>query len=473
MARNGSGTYSLPSGNPVVTGTTISSTTHNNTMSDIATALTQSIAKDGQTTPSANLPMGTYRHTGVGNAADLTDYASASQVLNGSLTILSSVSGTDTITANAAITPSSYADGQMFSFIAAGANTGAATLNVSSLGAKSITKNGTTALAAGDIPSGAVVLVRYDGTQFQLIGATALTASTVLPDGVTATTQSAGDNSTKIATTAYVDSAVPTLSSISPTVTTSAYAIDSTCLGKVVIAKGGNTGTIDAAIETAGSFFYLSTLGQGATANDVINNSGTSEVDKIAPEAFKLFWWDDSLGTPAWQSILIDAQPFDLSTATADVHLEIGQEGYKDISASTSEATNIATGEHQEYDWSWEPTGSLAANNQMNLQPNNTTYASAFRFIDIYYSSALAGSNTTYNDFQVFTGPAITFAKGKLGTTTTNKWFTLEGLARDATLWYGLFETSYWNNTTIAWSSLGTWTFAVASTGRLSFRRTR
>ena len=49
MARNGSGTYSLPGGNPVVTGTTISSTVHNTTMSDIATAITASLAKDGQT----------------------------------------------------------------------------------------------------------------------------------------------------------------------------------------------------------------------------------------------------------------------------------------------------------------------------------------------------------------------------------------------------------------------------------------
>ena len=39
MSRNGSGTYSLPSGNPVVTGTTISSTWANNTLTDIATAL--------------------------------------------------------------------------------------------------------------------------------------------------------------------------------------------------------------------------------------------------------------------------------------------------------------------------------------------------------------------------------------------------------------------------------------------------
>lgn len=66
MPRNGSGTFSLPAGNPVVSGTTISSTTHNNTLSDIATAITQSIAKDGQTVPTANLPMGGFKLTGLG-----------------------------------------------------------------------------------------------------------------------------------------------------------------------------------------------------------------------------------------------------------------------------------------------------------------------------------------------------------------------------------------------------------------------
>ena len=49
MSRNGSGTFNLTSGNPVVTGTTISSTWANNTLSDIANGLTQSIAADGQT----------------------------------------------------------------------------------------------------------------------------------------------------------------------------------------------------------------------------------------------------------------------------------------------------------------------------------------------------------------------------------------------------------------------------------------
>lgn len=176
MSRNGSGTYSLPAGNPVVTGTSISSTTMNSTLSDIATALTQSLSSDGQTTPTANLPMGSYKLTGLGNATALTDAANLGGVQSGACVYLTSVSGADTITGSATPAPSAYAAGQTFRFVSAGANTGAVTLNVSSLGAKSVTKYGTTALAAGDIPSGAVCEVVYDGTRFQLIGLNAVTA---------------------------------------------------------------------------------------------------------------------------------------------------------------------------------------------------------------------------------------------------------------------------------------------------------
>lgn len=65
MSRNGSGTYTLPAGNPVVTGTTISSSAFNNTMNDIATALTGSVAADGQTPMSGPLAMGSNKITGL------------------------------------------------------------------------------------------------------------------------------------------------------------------------------------------------------------------------------------------------------------------------------------------------------------------------------------------------------------------------------------------------------------------------
>lgn len=48
MSRNSTGTYTLPSGNPVVTGTLIESNWANNTLSDLATAMTDSLSRSGQ-----------------------------------------------------------------------------------------------------------------------------------------------------------------------------------------------------------------------------------------------------------------------------------------------------------------------------------------------------------------------------------------------------------------------------------------
>lgn len=179
MARNGAGTYTLPAGNPVTTGTTISSTWANNTLNDIASALTTSLAYDGQTAPVANLPMATYAHTNVGNATVRTMYAAAGQVQDGTFQFLTTVAGTNTITAVASLSMTTLAAGQTFRFVAAGTNTGGVTLNINSIGAKSITKNGTSALTANDIVINGVVEVIYDGTQFQLVN-----PANAVPSGV-------------------------------------------------------------------------------------------------------------------------------------------------------------------------------------------------------------------------------------------------------------------------------------------------
>lgn len=48
MSRNASGTYTLPAGNPVTTGTTITSTWANSTFSDLATEVTNSLDRQGR-----------------------------------------------------------------------------------------------------------------------------------------------------------------------------------------------------------------------------------------------------------------------------------------------------------------------------------------------------------------------------------------------------------------------------------------
>jgi hypothetical protein len=79
MPRNGSGTYTRPQSD-YVPGTTILATSVNSDLNDMASALTASLARDGQTTPTANIPLGGFRITGLGNATAATDAATLGQV---------------------------------------------------------------------------------------------------------------------------------------------------------------------------------------------------------------------------------------------------------------------------------------------------------------------------------------------------------------------------------------------------------
>lgn len=65
-------------------------------------------------------------------------------------------------------TPAAYTAGMLVSFQANTANTGPATLNVNSLGAKAIKKNTGMDLDTGDIAADQIVTVIYDGTNFQV-----------------------------------------------------------------------------------------------------------------------------------------------------------------------------------------------------------------------------------------------------------------------------------------------------------------
>lgn len=122
---------------------------------------------------------GILKGDGSGNTLQATagvDYVSGLQLQNSTLTFLTSVAGTNVITGNLTPAIASYVAGQMFSFLSAGANTGAVTLNINGVGAKAVTKLGSTALAAGDIPANTIIIVQYDGTEFQLVAPAALSS---------------------------------------------------------------------------------------------------------------------------------------------------------------------------------------------------------------------------------------------------------------------------------------------------------
>ena len=106
MSRNGSGTYSLPAGNPVVTGTTISSAWANTTLTDISSALTQSVAADGQTPVTGNIAMGNNKLTGLGVGTTSGDSVEFSQL--GALLVSPTITGDLTVTGNGTFQGTGY-----------------------------------------------------------------------------------------------------------------------------------------------------------------------------------------------------------------------------------------------------------------------------------------------------------------------------------------------------------------------------
>jgi len=102
MSRNGTGTYNLPAGNPVIPATTISTTWANTTLTDIASALTGSVASDGQTPMTANLNMANNRIISVTDPVNAQDAATKAYADSIGFTIAPSTAG-NVLTSNGTI----------------------------------------------------------------------------------------------------------------------------------------------------------------------------------------------------------------------------------------------------------------------------------------------------------------------------------------------------------------------------------
>lgn len=88
--------------------------------------------------------------------------------------LLTSVAGTNTVTATSSPAPAAYASGDSYVLIPANANTGATTLNLNSLGAKNLFSDGG-ACVGGELTANVPVIVVYDGTQFNIASRAAAT----------------------------------------------------------------------------------------------------------------------------------------------------------------------------------------------------------------------------------------------------------------------------------------------------------
>lgn len=255
----------------------------------------------------------------------------------------------DTGAANAyVITPApaitAYTIGQIFSFKAVSANTTASTLNVNALGVKTIKKAGSTDLIANDITAGYIVVVEYDGTNFQMINpcasainfsggaypaASGAAITGILGSNVTSTPVYMDFTQADIGASSTAENTVYTFTINGGVLGTAGGVLMNIIAGGISTATAGQTATIRlkyggttmASFALTGTLFLNNTLLQihlganGATnaqnlqvigvptavANANLNGFGTAAVDSTTNQTFLItIQFSDSQATNKW-----------------------------------------------------------------------------------------------------------------------------------------------------------------------------
>lgn len=161
----------------------ISSSRMDTEFDNYKTGLENCVTRDGQNQASANLPMGTFRHTAVGTASARDHYAQVGQIQDTGY-IWGNIAGGTANALTIAVIPAitAYATGQTFRLVTLLANTAAVTLAVNGLATKAIVKENGAALVSGDLAINTAIEVVYNGTNFRLMRPGVLLSGAALTD---------------------------------------------------------------------------------------------------------------------------------------------------------------------------------------------------------------------------------------------------------------------------------------------------
>jgi hypothetical protein len=293
MPFNGSGTFNriyswtVDAANNV----TISSSRTDAEMNGFAAGLSNCITRDGQSPPSADLPMGGKKITGLGNAtvstdalnmatgdtryllANITSLTLTALTLTGSLTVGVNATITGNLSVTAAINPSSDIQFQ-------NAGRGIYFKDASGGTPKLVSQNDNTLILSGTGSTGTARTI----WSITMHSDTAPLVFAVPVQGITPTT---ADNSTLVATTAYVQANLAN------------YATSATVDGLKDVPQNAQTAAYTLALTDRGKHISITTGGVVIPANasvafpvgatvGIYNNSGSSQTISITTDTLTL-----------------------------------------------------------------------------------------------------------------------------------------------------------------------------------------
>jgi hypothetical protein len=166
----------------------------------------------------------------------------------------------------------------------------------------------------------------------------------------------------------------------------------------------------------------------------------------------------------------------DLSNASSDYLLQVGEEAYISFSNASSVALHIATqsGTYYEMHLICSNTGGTSggSTNPAYLNPNNTTYSNGFLYMEQVVNRSGGSSNkATYSAFRVGWGfpNATIFITNYTQYKNVRGFYDINGTSNEFPT-IDIFSTD-WQDTSTAWTSLGTVSFPQSSSGYILVRR--
>ena len=240
-----------------------------------------------------------------------------------------------------------YVSGQSFLVKANFTNSGAATINVDTLGAKSLVKGVSTALASGDITSGAIYHISYDGTNFNVLNSGGLYQSADAT--LTALAALSWSSGSPVVQFTAADTVSLTLTPSVSSITTSQGAAAAT-------ASATFTNTNDNALVQAAAFqgdratmaandeayvgYYLSD--SAGNQDEMVRNSWYATAVTSGSETARQYFWTRSSGTLArrWYFDHINIVP----DANDGLALGSTSRGWSDLHLATGGVINWANG---------------------------------------------------------------------------------------------------------------------------------
>lgn len=394
-------------------------------MDGFATGLSSCVTKDGQTTITANLPMATFKFTGLGSGSARTDSINYGQVQDGKANWVDSGGTADAITATYSPAITALVDGQICYVRAGAANaTTTPTFSPNGLTARTIVKTGGTALVAGDISGdGHELILRYDlsNTRWELLNPATPAV------GISSTYT--GNNTFSGTTTfsgivKYTDDGELTISSGAITITGSNHTVDTES-----DASTDDLDTINGGVDGARLVIRTENSSRDVVLKDGTGNIETPDGNDITLDAIENA---AELSYDAAQSKWLVLSTFAAATSAATtsaagiVELATDAEVVAETDAVVPEANQIKHSPGVAKAWvNFDSTGSI--NDSYNVA--SITDSAVGKWVVVFDTDfadtnyVFAGSTENSNDAEFVTGDSNVSAKavGSVGITNWNQ----------------------------------------------------